>query len=57
MAHEDNSTAIVRLRQACLPPVRHWMEIDEHVEAFSITANVLLPDCDGVTLPLRSALA
>ncbi|HYO83546.1 MAG TPA: YihY/virulence factor BrkB family protein [Bryobacteraceae bacterium] len=42
MVHDDNSTAILRLRQACMPTVRYWMETEVHVYAFSIAANVLL---------------
>jgi membrane protein len=31
-----------RLRQACVPTVRYWMETEVHVYGFSVAANVLL---------------
>ena len=42
MLSVPKDSAITRLRKACAPTVRYWMETEVHVYGFSIAANVLL---------------
>src|SRR5688572_7706386 len=42
MQQLETSGGVARLRRACVPTVRYWMETEVHVYGFSIAANVLL---------------